>query len=141
MPSRHGFGATGRAWHDERLGLEVRFTREALTSHTAAGRLTAIELEPRIVYALFDHVSDYIWVRPYVGSGLIFSHRTFTGTSDAAPNNGVGVRLFGGGELTFAGLTRFALSAEAGYRPSSTPFPGFVTDRVSLSVAGHWYVK
>jgi hypothetical protein len=33
----------------------------------------------------------------------------------------VGFRVFGGGELTFASVTRFGLSAELGYRSSSTP--------------------
>jgi opacity protein-like surface antigen len=139
-----GFGATGRAWHGDRLGFEFRFTRNSMTSD-AATRVTSVELEPRVVYALFDHVSDYVWVRPYVGSGLTFSHRTLTvsspATIDTASNNRVGLRVFGGGELTFASVTRFGLSAELGYRPSSTPFPGFETDRLGLSIAGHWYIK
>jgi hypothetical protein len=140
-----GVGATGRAWHDDRLGLEFRLTRNAMTSAAAAGRLTSVEFEPRVVYALFDHVSGYVWVRPYVGSGLTFSHRTLTvsspATTDTASDNSVGFRVFGGGELTFASVTRFGLSAELGYRSSSTPFPGFATDRLGLSIAGHWYIK
>jgi hypothetical protein len=140
-----GFGATGRAWHDDRLGVEFRLTRSAMTSATAAGRMTSVELEPRVVYALFDHVSDYVWVRPYVGSGLIFSHRTLTvsspGPIDAASDNRVGFRVFGGGELTFASVTRFGLSAELGYRSPSIPFPGFEADRLGLSIAGHWYIR
>jgi hypothetical protein len=90
-------------------------------------------------------VSDYVWVRPYVGSGLTFSHRTLTVPSPAAidtlSNNRVGVRVFGGGEFTFASVTRFGLSAELGYRSSSTPFAGFDADRLGLSIAGHWYVR
>ena len=90
-------------------------------------------------------MSDYVWIRPYVGSGLTVSHRTLTVTSPAtngtASDNRLGVRVFGGGELTFASVTRFALSAEVGYRSSSTPFPGFETDRLGLSIAGHWYIK
>lgn len=140
-----GFGATGRAWHGDRVGLEFRLTRNTMTSDAAAGRMTSVEFEPRVVYALFDHVSDYVWIRPYVGSGLTFSHRTLTVTSPAtianASDNRLGVRVFGGGELTFASVTRFGLSAELGYRPSSTPFPGFETDRLGLSIAGHWYIK
>ena len=144
VQSARGFGATGRAWHDDRFGLEFRLTRSTMTSD-AAGRMTSVEFEPRFAYALFDHVSNYVWVRPYLGSGLTFSHRTLTGSSPATTGNTAanttGFDLFGGGELTFASATPFGLSAELGYRPSSTPFPGFETDRVRLSIAGHWYIK
>jgi hypothetical protein len=53
----------------------------------------------------------------------------------------MGLGVFGGGEFTFAGVTPVGISAEIGYRRPSTPFPGFETDRVSLSIAGHWYIK
>jgi hypothetical protein len=144
VQSARGFGATGRAWHADRFGLEFRLTRSTMTSD-AAGRMTSVEFEPRFVYALFDHVSNYVWVRPYLGSGVTFSHRTLTGSSPATTadttDNRAGFDVFGGGELTFASATPFGLSAELGYRPSSTPFPGFETDRVRLSIAGHWYIK
>ena len=145
VQSARGFGATGRAWQNDRVGLEFRLTHNSMTSDTAPGRMTSLELEPRVVYALFDHVSDYVWVRPYVGSGLTFSHRTLTATSpgaiENASNNDVGLHVFGGGELTFASVTRFGVSAELGYRSSSTPFPGFEPDPLTLSIAGHWYIK
>jgi hypothetical protein len=144
VQSARGFGATGRAWHDNHVGLEFRLTRSTMTSD-ANGRMTTVEFEPRFVYALFDHVSNYVWVRPYLGSGLTFSHRTLAGSPSAPTgsptDNSTGFDLFGGGELTFAGATPFGLSAEFGYRPSSTPFPGFETDHVRLSIAGHWYIK
>jgi hypothetical protein len=145
VQSARGFGATGRAWPNDRLGFEFRLTRNRMTSDVAAGHVTSVDLEPRVVYAVFDHVSDYFWVRPYVGSGLTFSHRTLSVSSPAtienASNNKVGVRVFGGSEFTFAAVTRFGLSAELGYRSSSTSFPGFEEDRLNLSIAGHWYIK
>ena len=141
VQSARGFGATGRAWHGDRLGLEFRLTRNTMTSDTAAGRMTSVEFEPRVVYALFDHVSDYVWVRPDVGSGLTFSHQTLSVSSPAAienaSSNGMGVRVFGGGELTFASVTRFGLSAELGYRSTPTTFAGFEPDHLALSIAGH----
>jgi len=144
VQSARGFGATGRGWHDGRLGVDFRLTRSTMASD-AAGRMTSIEFEPRFVYALFDHVSSYLWVRPYVGSGVIISHRRLTDSSPAtavdATNDGTAFHVFGGGEFTFAGATPFGLSAELGYRPSSTPFPGFETHRLTLSLAGHWYIR
>ena len=138
------FGATARAWRDNRLGLQIGFSRDAMTSSTATGRVTSMQLEPAVVYGVFDHVSDYFWVHPYVGSGLSIRHQTL---QDAAPgaapasSSGVGFRVFGGSEVTFAGAPRFALSVDLGYRDLPTPFPGFEPPRFSTFVSGHWYVK
>jgi len=138
-------GATARAWRDNRLGVQFGFTREVMTSDVAAGRVTSMQFEPGVVYALFDRVSDYVWIRPYVGSAMSFRHQS---SSVAAPvavepasDNGVGFRVFGGGEFTFPSMPRFGLSADLGYRRLPTPFPGFEADPVSLSIAGHWYFK
>jgi hypothetical protein len=143
--SMSSFGATARTWRDDHLGIQFEFTRDAMTSDIAAGRVTSIEFEPRMVYALFDHVSDYVWIRPYVGSGLSFRHQTLKVSAPAATEpasrNGIGFRVFGGTELTFAGVTRFGLSAELGYRRLPTSFSGFEAHRMSVSIAGHWYIK
>jgi hypothetical protein len=139
------FGATARAWRNDRLGIHLAFTRDAMTSDVAAGRVTSFQFEPGAVYALLDHVSDYFWIRPYVGSVLSFQRQTLKISSPAATErasaNRVGFRIFAGSELTFAGLPRFGLSADLGYRRFPTPFPGFEADRLSASVAGHWYIK
>lgn len=144
VESSRGFGATVRAWRHNRLGVELRLTRSTATSDADAGTATSIRFEPGVTYALFDRVSDYVWVRPYVGTGLSFARQTLKGTSptaDSASDNGVGWRLFGGSELTFAGATQFGVSAEVGYRKLPVMFPGFEPDRVNLSIAGHWYIK
>jgi hypothetical protein len=143
--SRTTFGGSARAWRTDHLGIQLAFTRDALTSDVAAGRVTSLRVEPGVVYGLFDHVSDYVWIRPYVGSVLSFRHQTLKVSTPAvvepASDNGMGFRVFGGSELTFAGAPRFGLSAELGYRRFPTPFPGFETDRLSASIAGHWYIK
>jgi hypothetical protein len=138
-------GATARMWRDNRLGIQVGFTRDAMTGAGGAGRVTSMQFEPGVVYALFDHVSDYVWIRPYVGSVVSLRHQTL---SLAAPlaleptvDNGIGFRIFGGGELTFASIPRFGLSADLGYRRFPTPFPGFEADKLNVSVAGHWYIR
>jgi len=139
------FGATARTWRDNRLGFQFAFTRDSMTSDVAAGRVTSIQLEPAVVYGLFDFVSDYFWVRPYVGSGVSFRHQTLQQTTpavtDVASDSGMGFRVFGGTELTFAGAPRFALSVDIGYRRFPTPFTGFEADHVGASVFGHWYIK
>ncbi len=143
--SMSSFGATARAWRNDRLGIQVRFTRDAMTSDVAPGRVTSMQVEPGVLYSLFDHVSDYVWIRPYIGSGVSFHHQTLKESAPAAiespSDNGVGFRIFGGSELSFASVTRFGLSAEVGYRRLPAPFPGFEADRLSVSIAGHWYIK
>jgi len=142
--SMSSFGATARAWRGDRLGVQIGFTRDGVTSDAAVGRVTSTQFEPAVIYALLDDVRDYVWVRPYVGSGLSFRHQTFKDPAavlEPASKNGVGVRLFGGTELTFAGVTRFGVSVEVGYRRLPESFPGFEPGRVSASIAGHWYIK
>jgi hypothetical protein len=140
------FGATARAWRSDHLGIQLAFARDAMTSDVAAGRVTSIRFEPGVVYALFDRVTDYVWFRPYVGSALSVRHQTWKLSGPAAmepaSDNGMGFRVFGGSELTFAGLQRFGLSAELGYRRFPTPpFPEFEADHLSVSIVGHWYIK
>lgn len=142
--STRSVGATARMWRNDRVGIQFSFMRDAMTSAVTAGRVTSMQLEPGVVYALFDHVSDYVWIRPYVGSGLSFHHQSLkTSSPDVvlASDNGFGVRVFAGSELTFASVQRFGLSVEFGYRRTPTPFPGFEADKLSASLAGHWYVK
>lgn len=143
--SMSSFGATVRAWHNNRLGIQVGFTRDAMTSDVAGGRVTSMQVDPGVVYALSDHVSDYVWIRPYVGSVVSFRHQTLSVAAPAAPvpasDNGVGFRVFGGSELTFASMPRFGLSADVGYRRYPTPFAGFEASPLSAAIAGHWYIK
>jgi len=143
--SMSSFGATARAWRDNHLGFQVGLSRDAMTSDVAADRVTSMQFEPAVVYAPFDRVSDYVWIRPYVGSVVSFRHQTSSVAAsiptEPASDNGVGFRIFGGSELTFASMPRFGLSADLGYRRFPTPFPGFAADPVSVSIAGHWYIK
>jgi hypothetical protein len=143
--SMSSFGATVRAWRKDRLGVQVALTREVMTNDVTADRVRSMQVEPGVVYELLDKVTDYVWFRPYVGSGLTFSHQTLTpsvpATMEPASSNGVGFRVFGGTELTFAGMTRFAVGAELGYRRFPAPFAGFEPDRLGMSIVGHWYVK
>jgi len=142
--SMSSFGVDARAWHDNRFGVQLGVTRDAMTSDAGAGRVTSVQFEPSVVYALFDRVSDYVWIRPYVGSGLSFRSETFTpapGDPSTLSESGVGFRVFGGGELTFASAPRFGVSADLTYRRFPTPFPGFEASPLSVSIAGHWYFK
>jgi hypothetical protein len=139
------FGGTARAWRDDRFGFQVGLTRDAVTSTSGAGQLTSILVEPALVYRLFDRVSDYFWLRPYVGSGVSIRHQTLSGPATlvdtSASSSTTGFRVFGGSEVTFAGAPRFALSVDFGYRRFANSLPDFEADRFGASLSGHWYVK
>jgi hypothetical protein len=143
--SLSSFGATARAWRNNHFGIQFGLMRDAMPSDGAAGRVTSMQFEPAVVYALFDRVSDYVWIRPYVGSGMSVRHLTLSMAPPAAVEstsaNGVGFRVFGGSEVMFASVPRFGLSMDLGYRRLPTPFPGFETNPLSVSLAGHWYIK
>ena len=142
--STRSVGATARVWRNDRVAIQFAFMRDTMTSGVAAGRVTSMQLEPGVVYGLFDHVSDYIWIRPYIGSGLSFHHQSLKVSSPdlvQTADNGFGVRVFGGSELWFSSAQRFGLSVEVGYRRIPSPFAGFEADALSASLAGHWYVK
>jgi hypothetical protein len=140
--SMSSWGGTARWWRDKHLGIQAALTRDSMTSDVASGRVTSTQIEPGVMYALYDYVPGYVWVRPYVGSGVSFRHQTFTDpVAQPISDTGVGYRVFGGTELTFAGVTQFGLSAELGYRHQPTPFAGFEPDRFGFAIIGHWYFK
>jgi hypothetical protein len=138
-----GFGVTSRIWSRRRFGLQVEASRSTLRNDTMPGRLTSMEIAPSLVYSLPDRVSDYVWLRPYVGTGATFHRSTLkSGTPDADLSDGtLGMRAFGGGEVTFSNVPRFAISADFGYQWAQETFPGFELGGPGLSVSAHWYVK
>jgi len=140
-----GFGASARAWSRDRFGVQLDLSRVAVAGLAPTERVSSMQFEPGVLYELVDHVADYMWLRPFVGSGVSFSRRSLSSTiPGAAPSesqNDVGVQVFGGSELTFAGAPRFAMSVDLAYRWGATEFGGVNLGRVGLSVAGRWYVK
>jgi hypothetical protein len=126
------------------LGIQIDLSRDTATSAAMPGRLRSIQLMPRALYSLGDHVSDFVWVRPYFGVGAGLVRQTLTpipNGSATLSDDGVGFQVFGGGEFTFASVPQFALSADLGYRNARTPFAGFDIGGVGVSLSGHWYVK
>ncbi len=145
--SNLGFGVTARAWSRRRFGMQLDVSRSAQTSAEAEapGRVTSTQFEPSLLYSLRDQVTDYVWMRPYLGSGVNFRRQTLSSTTPGAEpsisENKSGLQIFGGGELTFAGAAQFALSADVGYQWARTRFAGVDLGGPTVSVSGHWYVK
>jgi hypothetical protein len=141
--STMAFGASARAWSARRLGVQFEVSRYALDSPVMLGRSTTTDIAPSLLYSMRDHVTDTLWLRPYVGAGAHLGHSTLTGSTPgfAFTSNTLGMRAFAGGELAFSSLPQFALSADIGYYHLPTPFEGFEPGGMGLAVSGHWYVK
>lgn len=138
-----GFGASGRMW-SKALGFQLSISRQTMTNPLGAERLTSVRIDPSVLYHVPDQVGDYVWVRPYVGSGVsLYRHTLHSGTSilPLPSDDGVAVQGFGGAELTFAGAPAVAVSVDLGYRWTTTAVPGFDLTGPTLSLSGHWYLK
>ena len=144
VASPRGFGVTARVWGNKRVAIPFGFTRDTLTNAVSTDRVTSTRVEWGVLYSPVDPLTDYVWFHPYVGSTMSYGHQTLRVAApdlDVSSDNGVGYRFFGGSEFTFASVPQIGVSLEVGYRKYPTPFAGFETKPVSLSLAGHWYVK
>ena len=139
-----GFGASARTLVTGHFRLQLEASRYAHTNALAQRRLTSVQFAPSLLYSLPDTVTDYVWIRPHLGAGFTVYRSTSSGIStagDSLSDSRLGRQVFGGAEVAIAGVPRFTLSADFGYRWSQTPFDGFALGGRSLSVSGHWYVK
>lgn len=142
--STAGFGASVRAQASRRFRVQLEVSRYSHTN-LVTERLTSVQFAPSVLYSLPDKVTDYVWVRPYVGGGVGMYRSTLsTGASGAGASvadSTLGRQVFGGVEVAVANMPRFTLSADYGYRSPQTPFTGFELGGRGLSISGHWYVK
>lgn len=140
--STMGFGAVARKWSHRHIGLQLEVSHYSMTSAIEPGRLTATQFGPSVLYSMRDHVSDTLWLRPYIGAGVDWARSSLSvvgGTSTSA--NTLGARGFVGGEVTFSNVPQIALSVDTGYYHRPTPFIGFEPKGFGASIAAHWYVK
>lgn len=137
-----GYGISGRMWSRRRLGLQIELSRYSLTTQTAE-RVTSLQFVPSLLFSLRSRVTEYMWIRPYVGGGARLSQFTLNNnaTSVSASESRRSWQAFGGSELTFPNAPRVALSADLRYDSSDTPFAGFEFGGLGFSLSGHWYFK
>lgn len=138
------FGATARLWTYGRFGAQLEALRSAQTSIEAPGRVTTMEFAPSAIYMIRDHVTSSFWVRPYAGAGASLRRATFKLAPESvepSTDGSLGWRAFGGAEVTFPNVPKFAVSADLGYLWADAPFAGFDPGGMRFSVSGHWYVR
>ena len=143
--SSRGFGGSARGWKAGRLGVQVEVSRFTYDSVDLLSRATVTDIAPGLLFALNDHVTDTLWVRPYVGAGAHFarSSRTdliFPGVVAESANT-MGIRGFVGAEMSLASAPQLAVSVDVGYYHQPEPFMGFEPSGMGFTISGHWYVK
>ena len=140
-----GSGINARTWPHDRLGLQLEVSRTSFTGPIASDRLTATQLAPSLLYSPSNLVTDYVWVRPYLGAGPRIVRQSLgvsPGASGVAVSrSSVGVQTFGGGEFTFASMPRLSVSADLRYGWINDTAPAFDLDGMGFSLSAHWYVK
>lgn len=143
---RMGIGASARASVLDRIGVQLELSRYADTNALTQEHLTSVQFTPSLLYSLPDRLSDYVWLRPYVGGGMGWHHSSVSSTMTPVPptsmsENQLSKQIFGGSEFVFSAAPRFGLSADYRYRWPQTPVNGFEIGGSGLSISGHWYVK
>lgn len=142
--SSRGFGGSARAWKKGRIGMQLEVSRYTYDSVDLLSRASVTDIAPGVLFALNDHVTDTLWLRPYLGAAAHFarSSRTdliFADVTESAST--MGARFFVGGEMSLASVPALALSVDVGYYHQPEPFVGFEPGGMGLSISGHWYVK
>jgi hypothetical protein len=130
-----GIGASARAWPHERVGFQMELSREA--HGDAPARVTSMQLAPSLMFALPDRVTDYMWLRPYVGAGPTFQRQTL----DIVSESRLGFQGFGGAEVTLPSVQQLALSADVRYHWFDAPLLAVENSGIGVSVSAHWYFK
>jgi hypothetical protein len=128
----NGFAATARLWRSERIGVRVDVARYAVPV-LPAGSYTTLHVEPSLLVSTSDRVTNYFWFRPYAGGGISLRRH--------APERPIGVQLFGGTEVSFAGAPQLALSADVGYRSRQSALDTLRIGGYGVTVSAHWYVR
>lgn len=138
-----GFGVTGRAWSRNWLGAQVDLSRFSQTSAITAERVTSVQFAPSVLYSFRDRVTDSVWIKPYAGGGASIRRHTQVGVTPdlSVSETKFSYQTFGGGEFTFPSVPRFAVSADAGYDWSKTPYEGVDAGGFGFTLSGRWYFK
>ncbi len=138
-----GLGFSARKWSAGRLGLQLDVLRTSTSEVPFVTNMTSLQAGPRLLYSLSDRVSDYTWVRPYLGAGTRYYRSSLAdpGLGTTTTDSSVGAQVFGGAEVSFASAPRFGLSVDVGYDWFTSPYPGYELDGVAVTVGGRWYIR
>jgi hypothetical protein len=139
-----GFGASARAWSRRHFGFQMDVSHYAMNDAANTQHVTSLQFEPSVLFSTRDKVTDNVWLRPYIGSGINIAQQSMsspTGVGASTSQTGMGGQVFGGSEFTFPNVEQLAVSAQASYHWVPTSFTGMEFGGFGVSVAAHWYFK
>jgi len=139
-----GFGGSARGWRKNRFGGQLTVTHSTTTSSVTPDEMSTLRFAPSLLYALPDRITDYLWLRPYVGTGFHYSHSSLSSATPGVTgpsSNDLGLQVVGGGEMTFAAVPQLAVSADLTYHSVDTSFEGFEPSHFGFGISAHWYLK
>jgi SH3 domain-containing protein len=141
--STFGVGASVRGWSHGRLGMELDVSHYSMTSPIEIGSMSATQLGPSVLYSLRDHITDHVWMRPYIGAGADWAHSTLSGVTPnlSTSANTLGGKVFFGSEFMFSSVPEFGLSLDIGYYHMPAPFMGFEPKGIGAAASAHYYFK
>ena len=139
-----GFGASARAWSRRHFGVQFDVSHFAMNDAANTQHVTSLQFEPSVLFSTRDKVTDNVWLRPYIGSGINIAQQSMsspTGVGASTSQTGMGGQVFGGSEFTFPSVEQLAVSAQASYHWVPTSFTGMEFGGFGVSIAAHWYFK
>jgi hypothetical protein len=138
-----GLGFSVRKWTAGPIGLQLDALRTSTSTVPFVTSMTSMQVGPRVLYSLRDRVSDYTWVRPYLGAGGRYYRSSLAdpGLGTTASDSRMGAQVFGGAEVSLSSAPRFGLSVDVGYDWFTSPYPGYELDGVAVTVGGRWYMR
>ncbi len=139
-----GFGASARAWSRHHFGVQMDVSHYAMNDAANTQHVTSLQFEPSVLFSTRDKVTDNVWLRPYIGSGINIAQQSMsspTGVGASTSQTGMGGQVFGGSEFTFPSVEQLAVSAQASYHWVPTSFTGMEFGGFGVAIAAHWYFK
>jgi len=138
-----GVGGSARAWSKRRFGAQLDVSHYSITSPIQIGSFSATQFGPSVLFAMKDNITDHVWMRPYFGAGVDWTHASLSGVTPGLTesSNTLGGRIFGGSEFMFSSVPQFGLSLDIGYYSMPAPFVGWEMKGVGAAVSAHWYIK
>src|SRR5262249_39176596 len=73
-----GFGATARAWSRHHFGVQMDVSHYAMNDAAGTQHVTSLQFEPSVLFSTRDKVTDNVWLRPYVGSGINIAQQSMS---------------------------------------------------------------
>ena len=133
-------GGSFRYWMGPHVGVDLKAN---WMRYNIGTNPSVAQVAPSVTYMLNGFQGGAIGIHPYAGAGPTYArlHGILT-TTPTATISGTGFQEFGGAEITFRGMNRFAISAEVVHFGLPSAFTSsHVRSGTHLAVEFHYYLR